>query len=128
MQLWEDRGFRIFCNLYFLIYIGASIYGVTWISDEFDRERTLFYACFAIPLVIIFYAVYIMIPQLRRQYPKSFYSAVIIIFLSFSWGNILLLNAVSGKKPEILNVTIADDAYYFDYKRGGFGILYRFRW
>ena len=50
----EEAGFRIYCLILLSLYLAFGFYGVLWVSDEFDHERSLFYGVFAVPLAVLF--------------------------------------------------------------------------
>ncbi|MCX6130729.1 MAG: hypothetical protein NTX25_16930 [Proteobacteria bacterium] len=124
----QDRTIR----LYFLgllgLYCLIGFYGTLWVSDEFDRERSLFYAFAAIPGAIAFFIRVIARPHWLDDFPLSYWTAVILILTAFSWGNILWLNAVSSQENALVNVTLNEGVYAVTHQRGGFGWLYKPRW
>ncbi|MBF0441765.1 MAG: hypothetical protein HQK54_07680 [Oligoflexales bacterium] len=128
MDLLKERRLRRFFYLYLTGYVLSGTYGALWISDEFDYERTLLYGFFAIPAFVIFAFINLNVPLFRLSYPRFFWGWVIAIFLSFLWGNVMLLNAAGGVEKTRVNLSLKEQAFEFSYKRGGFGWLYRFRW
>lgn len=110
------------------LYALLGFYGTLWISDEFDAERTLFYAFFAVPL-----ALYVGVRRVRQAHwredrPESYWLCVAAVLLAFSWGNFLLLNAISAQEEALVNVTLNQGTYAMTHQRGGFDWLYRPRW
>jgi hypothetical protein len=117
---------------YFLILLGifciVGFYGTLWVSDEFDRERSLFYAFAGIPGLIAFYIRILLRPHWIEDFPASFWATVVTLILTFSWGNLLWLNAVSSDQKALVNVTLNGGVYAITHHRGGLGWMYKPRW
>ncbi|SMF40807.1 hypothetical protein [Pseudobacteriovorax antillogorgiicola] len=128
MLFYEEAGFRIYCFVLLCLYLITGFYGVLWVSDEFDYERSLFYGFFAVPFSLLFYAQTWYRPRWWQTHPVSFWTTIIILLLSFSWGNFLWLNGISGSEKAVVNVTINDAAYEITHRRGGLDWLYKPRW
>ncbi len=124
----QDRTIRN----YFLGLLGTycliGFYGTLWVSDEFDRERSLFYAFAAVPGLIAFFIRNIVRPHWLDDFPVSYWTSVIILVLSFSWGNFLWLNAVSSQEKALVNITLNEGVYAMTHQRGGLGWIYKPRW
>ena len=115
-----------------LIYCCLGGYGAMWVSDSFDAERTLLYGFFAIPAAVAFFSLLLMEPSYvtRSRVVLSWvYGALLVLF---SWGNVLLVNALTSSKPEKVKTVYKDlrkdRAINLAMKRGGLGMLYRTRW
>lgn len=128
MLFYEEKGFRIYCLAMFILYLVTGFYGVLWVSDEFDYERSLFYGVFAVPFCILFFAQTWYNPNWWRTSPGLFWGAILVLGLSFAWGNLLWLNGISGSHKSIVNVTIHDATYAITHRRGGLNWLYKPRW
>ncbi|HYX38482.1 MAG TPA: hypothetical protein VE954_35720 [Oligoflexus sp.] len=117
---------------YFLGLLGfycvIGFYGTLWVSDEFDRERSLFYAFIAMPGLIAFYIKVLVQKHWLDDYPVSYWTSIILLVVSFSWGNLLWLNAVSSQEKALVNITLNEGVYAMTHQRGGLGWLYKPRW
>jgi hypothetical protein len=110
------------------LYTALGFYGVLWISDEFDEARAAFFTFFAVPWAFYFFIRALARPQWRANFPASYWCAVALLILSFAWGNSLWMNAISGQKRAVVNVTLEGDVYAMAQLRGGFHWLYKPRW
>ena len=128
MLFHEEPGFRLYCFVLFCLYLLSGMYGVFWISDEFDQERAMFYGFFAVPLCFYFLSQIWYRPQWWRLHPPSFWGLVITLILAFSWGNFLWLNGISGSERAVKSVTMHGSSYEITHRRGGFDWLYKPRW
>jgi hypothetical protein len=110
------------------LYTVLGFYGVLWISDEFDEVRALYFAFFGVPWALYFFIRALLRPQWRFDFPASYWWGVVILFASFSWGNFLWLNAISGQERAVVNLTLNSGVYAVTHQRGGFDWLYKPRW
>ncbi|MFK7823876.1 MAG: hypothetical protein AB8G05_06960 [Oligoflexales bacterium] len=114
------------------IYLLIGIYGALWVSDEFDRERGIFYAFFALPLGIFWPYTLFLYPKYWQERPHFRQFVLGLILVSFSWGGVLLVNAVSGSKPvtytRLTKSRVEQRSLAVAYRRGSLGWLYRVRW
>ena len=110
------------------LYCLIGFYGTLWVSDEFDKERSLFYAFAAVPALIGFYIKIILKPYWLDDYPVSYWTSIILLICAFSWGNLLWLNAVSSQEKALVNVALNEGVYAITHQRGGLGWLYKPRW
>ena len=128
MLFYEEPGFRLYCLFLFCLYLLTGAYGVFWISDEFDYERSLFYGVFAVPLAIYFFSQIWYKPTWWRDHPPSFWGIVLTLFLAFAWGNFLWLNGISGSDKAVKSVIMQGATYEITHRRGGLDWLYKPRW
>lgn len=128
MLFYEQAGFRIYCLFLLCLYLFTGIYGVFWISDEFDYQRSLFYGFFAVPFTLLFFSQIWYRKEWWKRSPTIFWSWIIILVFSFSWGNFLWLNGISGSEKAIKSVTMRGSAYEITHRRGGLDWLYKPRW
>lgn len=112
-----------------LIYVILGLSAALVISDEFDHERAVFTAFFAVPVATLFIAVAYIHPQSRLKFPRTFWAGAALTVISFSWGYALLLNAISEDQQGVVVATRVDPKRVLDLNqnRGGFGHLYRWR-
>jgi hypothetical protein len=127
MEQLSNRGLRSFLLAYLACYVVCGSIGALIVADFYDLYRGYFYAFFAIPVATLFFYVTIQYPQVAKVAPKLFCLWCLSLILSFGWGNLLLLNAISGASPTVVNVAIRNDTYHFNYRAGGLGWLYRLR-
>lgn len=123
-----DRSIRLYFLALLGLYCCFGFYGTLWVSDEFDRERSLFYAFVAVPCAIGFFIRIVARPQWALDFPVSHWTAVILLVVAFTWGNVLWLNAVSGQEKAQVNITLNGGVYALTHERGGLGWLYKPRW
>jgi hypothetical protein len=124
----QDRTIRHYFLGLLAFYCLIGFYGTLWVSDEFDRERSLFYAFIAMPGLIAFYIKVLVQKHWLEDYPVSFWTSIILLVLAFSWGNLLWLNAVSSQERAVVNVTLNEGVYAMTHQRGGLGWIYKPRW
>ncbi len=110
------------------LYTLFGFYGTLWISDEFDAERAIFYAFFAVPLALYVFVRRIRQPKWSEDRPESYWCGVVLILLTFGWGNFLLMNAISSHEKAVVNITLNNGVYAMTHQRGGFNWLYKPRW
>lgn len=118
-----------FVALMMLAYVLVGLVAALAISDEFDQERASFLGFFAVPLATMVIGPTFFYPDVRVKYPYTFWWGAVLMTLSFSWGYVLLLNAVSEDQEGVVVATRVDPRQVldFDQKRGGLGHLYRWR-
>ncbi len=109
-----------------------SLYGVFWVSDEFDAERQLFYGFFLLPGTFTYGFFFFLSITWRRSddfFLRLFWTALI---LGHTWGAFLTLNAVVPQESARVNTVYKTDAnkkvLTIGQTRGFFGHLYRARW
>lgn len=121
-----------YIEVYFLCLLGLytilGFYGVVWISDEFDEIRALCYAFFGVPWALYFFIRAVLRPQWRLDFPASYWWGVALLLATFSWGNFLWMNAISGHDRAVVNITLNSGVYAVTHQRGGFDWLYKPRW
>lgn len=114
------------------LYLLIGLYGALWVSDEFDWERGYFYAFFAVPLGVFWPYTLFLYPRYWQERPHFRQFVLSLILVSFSWGGILLVNAVSGSKPvtytRLTKSRVEQRSLAVAYRRGSLGWLYRVRW
>ncbi len=110
------------------LYTICGFYGTLWISDEFDAERALFYSFFGVPWALYVFIRAFVRPDWRVEHPVTFYGSILILVMSFSWGNLLALNAIAGSEKAVVNITLNQGVYAITQQRGGFNWLYKPRW
>ena len=122
----ENPWFRRYLLGVFVLYLILGVYGVSWISDEFDSERMNLFAYVSIPSA----SLYFLILALKKDWPlkhkNSFWSATSFVMIGFFWGHMLLLNSISA--PHKTQIKLAEASVGFAHERGGFGWIYRPRW
>ena len=128
MLFYEQKGFRLYLLFLLCIYLLTGAYGVLWVSDEFDYERSIFYGFFAVPFSLLFFAQTWYRPDWWKTNPVFFWSAILILTFSYLWGNLLWLNGISGAEEAVINVTMRGSAYEITHQRGGLDWLYKPRW
>lgn len=124
----KEPGFRLYCLFLLVLYLTTGMYGLFWISDEFDQERATFYAFFGVPFTLLFFAQIWYRKEWWLKNPVTFWSSVLVVVLTFSWGNLLWLNGISGSDRSVVNVTIRGAAYEITHRKGGLDWLYKPRW
>ena len=124
----QDRTIRNYFLGVLALYCVVGFYGTLWVSDEFDKERSLFYAFVAVPGLIAFFIRVLSRKDWLDEYPVSYWTCIILLLLSFSWGNLLWLNAVSSQEKALVNITLNEGVYAMTHQRGGLGWLYKPRW
>lgn len=116
----------------YVIYGLFGLYGALRISDEFDHQRLYFYAFFAVPIGVIFLYGLLSFPTYWHAQKRLKNFILMCLFISYSWGNFLLLNAVSKSNPVVYSrlskTRVEQRSYRVAYRRGGLGWLYRMRW
>lgn len=119
-------------GLVFLLYCLTGGFGVLWISDEFDAERSLIFSYFAFPLGVLTATLWILEPRKFYSPPILLRWVLVLLFFLFSWGNLLLLNALTDQKVQGVRVVYKDleqdRSMSLAWKKGGLGMLYRHRW
>ena len=126
MAILTNRSLRIYLASLLAAYILTSLYGVVWISDEFDQYRAWFMGYFALPTLAVYLLMLCYIKNWWLRHAPSFVTATAIVLLSFAWGNFLLLNNLSEAEPQ--RIKLAKAGPEFSHQRGGFGWIYRTRW
>lgn len=124
----RESGFRLYCLFLLLLFLATSLYGILWISDEFDAERMSFYGFFAIPALLLYFAQIYYRPSWWSQNPIIFWTYTLILICSFLWGHLLWLNGISGSQKSEVNITMHGAKYNLSYRRGGLDWLYKPRW
>lgn len=116
--------------LFFYCLVGA--YGALWISDEFDEARAMLFGFFAIPFAITFFTLCLMEPKRVFNSSKLIWWIYGVLFATFSWGHILMINALTSSKTQGVRVLYKDieqdRAMSLSLRKGGLGMLYRLRW
>lgn len=110
------------------LYTLLGFYGTLWVSDEFDTERAAFYAFFAVPLALYVFTRRLRQAHWREDRPETYWLGVVLLLLSYGWGNFLFLNAISAQEKAVVNVTLNNGVYAMTHQRGGFNWLYKPRW
>ncbi len=128
MDVWKDQHIERYFMALFLAYCLTGFYGTIWVSDEFDQERSIFYSFMVVPGLILFLIKYTVQKHWPKDYPVSFWSAILVLMLAFSWGNFLLVNALSSRDRAVVNITLNEGVYAMTHLRGGLGWLYKPRW
>ena len=111
-----------------MVYLATGFYGTLWVSDEFDEYRGIFYGIFALPFLTLYCSQIWYRPTWWKDNPLIFWTCTLVLCLAFSWGNAILLNAVSGNKKAVVNITMEGQKYAVTQRRGGLEWLYRPRW
>ena len=121
----------IFLFIY-VVYGVSGVYGALRISDEFDVQRLYFYAFFAVPVSVLFLYGLLSFPDYWAEKQSLKKTILICLFLSQSWGNFLLFNAISKSSPVVYSrltkTRVEQRSMRIAYRRGGLGWLYRMRW
>ena len=128
MDLFEDLEFRVYFLFLLSLYIGLGLFGVLWISDEFDYERSIIFGFLGIPAVILLFTLVSFKENWWVETVKQFWSLVGVIIICFSWGVFLVLNAISSDNTAVVNLTVKEEKLSVAHKRGGFDWLYKQRW
>ncbi len=107
------------------LYCASGLFGAFYISDNFEAVRGDVYAYIGIPLIFGFVLLNILTPNWELNLPKLSTCVIATIFLVFSWGNILLINAADSQDPETVRVERNDHAINIVRYRGALGWLYK---
>ncbi len=117
-----------------LLYCASSFYASLWISDEFDAPRTILLGFAGVPLCCLFYS-YWWLNGTRRAFRSVTLVAWLFALLltSFAWGHLLLLNSLTTfsanqKVTYLYKDMETDKTINLAMRKGGLGLLYRYRW
>ena len=116
-------------NLVLVVMAMAGTYGAVWVSDDFDAWRLGMFAFLGVPLAGLYILLECFHPKWRRRFYRYWISSILVLSFVFCTGLLPLINAMTAE-DQILKRTFADAPFASmrDYKRGGFGQLFRVRW
>lgn len=119
---------RILINAILGVFVASSIFSMFWISDEFDATRIKLASILGMPAVVLL----IFHEFANLSEPLSTYTRRTIVcgvLIAFSWGNVMLLNALETTRDGIVVTNnVGGTAMNVDRQMGAFGLIFRKRW
>lgn len=124
----EDRFLRLYLYFVLAVYALVGLFGVAWISDEFDRIRMTMVAFVTVPAITLFCLLVWNKNHIWKSWPKTFWGLIAVIVLTLSWGHFVLLNAIGGDDQLLVSRSLRAMTFNVQEHRGLFGIIYSYRW
>ena len=124
----KDTFLRRYFYFLSLLYIATGLYGSIWVLDTFSKERLFLVTFVTIPCLFLIALGFLTIKNFAKERSKIFLFLGSLTFLSLSWNQIVLLNAISGDKKSLVIRNVGSMAMNMEAKRGGFGFIYSTRW
>lgn len=111
------------------LYIAVGIYGVLWLTVDFDDFKIALITFLGLPLAIVYYALHFLYFGWEIKFPKYYRYYMASLALIFGLGHFLLINAYTTETPQFKrSVLINGKVMTLSMKRGGLGVIYAERW
>lgn len=124
----QELSLQPILHLLLTMYCVLGLFGSIWISDEFDDYRAVAIVFVGIPALTFFHLLHKYAKGWNERWSIAHKVLILAILIPFSWGQVLLLNAIGNGEEKKAHYSSIKQAVPVKVSKGPLGILYKKRW